>query len=64
MSAKHVLLGLLKEGPSYPYQLEDRLADWLGPGWRINSGQVYQEIDKLAKAGMIERVDGSVRGRP
>lgn len=63
MSAKHVLLGLLKEGPAYPYQLEDRLDEWLGPGWRINSGQVYQTIEKLVKEGLIERVDGSIGGR-
>jgi DNA-binding PadR family transcriptional regulator len=56
MSAKHALLGLLLHRPAYPYQLADRLQGRLGPAWEINSGQLYQTIDRLERDGLIERV--------
>jgi DNA-binding PadR family transcriptional regulator len=57
VSAKHALLGLLMSRPAYRYQLGDRLQERLGPAWRINSGQLYQTIDRLEDNGLIERVD-------
>jgi DNA-binding PadR family transcriptional regulator len=57
MSAKHALLGLLLDGPAYPYQLNNRLQERLGPTWEINSGQLYQTIAKLEREGLIERVE-------
>ncbi len=59
MSAKHALLGLLLERPAYPYQLADRLAQRLGPSWKVNSGQLYQTVKTLEKDRLIERVHGS-----
>jgi DNA-binding PadR family transcriptional regulator len=63
MSAKHALLGLLLDRPAYPYELADRLQARLGPTWKINSGQLYQTIDKLERDELIEQVDGQVGGR-
>lgn len=67
MSARHALLGLLVDRPGYPYQLADRLHTRLGSGWKINSGQLYQTIDKLEEERLIERVgeatEEAVRGR-
>jgi DNA-binding PadR family transcriptional regulator len=63
MSAKHALLGLLLHRSAYPYQLADRLQGRLGPAWAVNSGQLYQTIDRLERDGLIERVDGHVEGR-
>jgi DNA-binding PadR family transcriptional regulator len=63
MSAKHALLGLLLHRSAYPYQLADRLQGRLGPAWAVNSGQLYQTIDRLERDGLIERVDGAVEGR-
>jgi DNA-binding PadR family transcriptional regulator len=60
MSAKHALLGLLLDRPAYPYQLANRLQGRLGPTWQINSGQLYQTIDRMERDGLIERVDGAV----
>lgn len=57
MSAKHALLGLLIDRPAYRYQLGDRLQARLGPAWKINSGQLYQTVDRLEDDGLIERVD-------
>lgn len=58
MSAKHALLGFLLDRPTYPYQLANRLEGRLGPAWKINSGQVYQTMERLARDGLIERVGG------
>jgi DNA-binding PadR family transcriptional regulator len=57
MSAKHALLGLLLDREAYPYQLADRLQRRLGPGWEVNSGQLYQTVKALERDGLIERVD-------
>ena len=57
MSAKHALLGLLLDRPGYPYELGERLQRRLGPAWRVNSGQLYQDIEWLRNKGHIERVD-------
>jgi DNA-binding PadR family transcriptional regulator len=57
VSAKHALLGLLIDRPAYRYQLGDRLQARLGPAWKINSGQLYQTVDRLEDDGLIERVD-------
>lgn len=61
MSAKHALLGLLLNRPAYRYQLGDRLQERLGPAWAINSGQLYQTIERLEKDGLIERTDGAAQ---
>ncbi len=63
MSAKYALLGLLLDRPAYPYELADRLQARLGPTWAINSGQLYQTIASLEEDGLIERVEGAVKGR-
>jgi DNA-binding PadR family transcriptional regulator len=59
MSAKHALLGLLLEKPSYPYELGNRLHRRLGPAWRLNPGQLSQTISRLERDGHIETVRGS-----
>jgi DNA-binding PadR family transcriptional regulator len=56
MSAKHALLGLLLHRSAYPYELADRLQQRLGPAWDVNSGQLYQTINRLEQDGLIERV--------
>lgn len=62
MSAKHALLGLLLQRSSYPYELGDRLRQRLGPAWAVNSGQLYQTIERLEEDGLIERVDPRAQG--
>jgi DNA-binding PadR family transcriptional regulator len=63
MSTKHALLGLLLDRPAYRYQLGHRLQERLGPAWAINSGHLYQTIDRLEKEGLIERIDGAPGNR-
>lgn len=57
MSARHAVLGLLLERPSYQYQLTDRLQQRLGPAWAVKSGQMSQIFVGLARDKLIERVD-------
>jgi DNA-binding PadR family transcriptional regulator len=63
MSAKHALLGLLRQRPAYPYELADRLQARLGPAWAINSGQLYQTVQRLEAEELIERVDAPLESR-
>jgi DNA-binding PadR family transcriptional regulator len=63
MSTKHALLGLLLEGPSYPYQLADRLKERVGPAWAVSSGQVYNTIGKMERDGLIEPVGSNMAGQ-
>jgi DNA-binding PadR family transcriptional regulator len=56
MSAKHALLGLLLDRPAYRYGLGDRLRERLGPAWDINSGHLYQTVERLERDGFVERV--------
>jgi DNA-binding PadR family transcriptional regulator len=63
LSAKHALLGLLLHRSAYPYELADRLQSRLGPTWAINSGQLYQTIQRMEKDGLIERAGGPAEGR-
>ncbi|MFI4985401.1 MAG: PadR family transcriptional regulator [Solirubrobacterales bacterium] len=57
MSAKHVLLGLLLQGPAYPYQLADRLEQRMGPAWAINSGHLYQTTKRIEREGLTAPVE-------
>jgi len=59
MSAKHVLLGFLLQRSSYPYELGDRLVQRLGPGWKVNSGQLSQELKRMEQDGLIEPLGGA-----
>jgi DNA-binding PadR family transcriptional regulator len=57
MSTKHALLGLLLDRPDYRYRLGDRLRERLGPTWDINSGHLYQTVERLERDGFIERME-------
>lgn len=52
VSAKHALLGLLRERPAYGYQLGERLQERLGPAWAINSGHLYQTLKRMEQEGL------------
>ena len=57
MSTKHALLGLLLDRPTYRYQLGDRLRERFGPAWDINSGHLYQTVERLERDGLVERLE-------
>jgi DNA-binding PadR family transcriptional regulator len=63
MSARHALLGLLLQGPAYPYQLADRLEERLGPAWSVDSGQLYKTIKQMEEEGLIVLIGGAMDDR-
>lgn len=66
MSARHVILGLLRERSSHTYDVAIRFGQRLGP-WQVNRGQVYRTVSALEKDGLIEAVgeaDDTARSGP
>jgi DNA-binding PadR family transcriptional regulator len=60
-----VVLALLAKGPSYGYQLRQRLLAALGPlGSAVNAGQVYVTLGRLEKAGLVESTEVGQVYRP
>ncbi len=65
-TARLILLGLLRSGARYGYQLhrmlqEERYRDWAG----VPVASLYRELARLADAGLIERVGvQAAGGRP
>ncbi len=55
MSLRHVLLGLLSENPGHGYGLRKRIVHRLGHFRNINEGQLYTQLAKMEKEGLIER---------
>lgn len=55
---RYAILGLLAREPSYGYELAARFGELLGPGWRLNRGQVYDMLRTLEKAGLVEAMPG------
>ncbi len=63
MSAKHVVLGLLLEGPAYQYQLRDQMKHRLGPAWEVDTGQLSRIMRELARDELIVPVDSVASSR-
>jgi DNA-binding PadR family transcriptional regulator len=62
LSARYAVLGMLREGPAYSYELAARIHDLLGPGFDINTGQMSALTSSLRKDELIELV--AHRGQP
>jgi DNA-binding PadR family transcriptional regulator len=60
---RHSLLALLSEGPKYGLQLREEFEAATGHVRPLNSGQVYTTLDRLQRAGLIERESSEKRGR-
>ena len=50
------ILGLLKERPRHGYQLSKRLAETLGPFWKVSYGSLYPALKRLQREGAVEPV--------
>jgi DNA-binding PadR family transcriptional regulator len=50
------ILGLLKEGTRHGYQLSKRLAETLGPFWKVSYGSLYPALKRLQREGAVEPV--------
>lgn len=53
MSARHIILGLLRESPSHTYEVVVRFGQRLAP-WQVNRGQVYRTVTSLVQEGLLE----------
>jgi DNA-binding PadR family transcriptional regulator len=60
-----VVLALLAKGPSYGYELRQRLLAGLGPlGSAFNAGQVYVTLNRLERAGLVASTEVDQANRP
>jgi DNA-binding PadR family transcriptional regulator len=60
---RNSLLAPLSEGPKYGLKLRDEFEAATGYVWPLNSGQVYTTLDRLQRAGLIERENSEKHGR-
>ncbi|MGK5728978.1 PadR family transcriptional regulator [Streptomyces sp. URMC 124] len=63
MSLRHAMLGLLAGSPASGYDLMKRFETSLSNVWPATQSQVYGELGKLAKAGLLEVAAEGARGR-
>lgn len=63
MSLRHGILGLLAEGPASGYDLLATFQETLVNVWPATQSQLYGELNKLAKDGLIEVTATGARGR-
>jgi DNA-binding PadR family transcriptional regulator len=60
-----VVLALLAKGPSYGYELRQRLLTALGPlGSAFNAGQIYVTLSRLERSGQVESTQVGQELRP
>lgn len=65
MSVKTVLLGLLRKGPLYGYELKQIIERDMGDWTNIAFGSIYFALDKLAKDGFVTaRTEDGSNNRP
>ncbi len=57
---KGAVLGLLVQGPSYGYELANRLERQLGPGWSIVRPSLYRMLRGLDREGLVSSSQASV----
>ncbi len=53
MAVREGLLALLSERPGHGYQLKTGFEAATGGVWRLNVGQVYTTLDRLARDGLV-----------
>lgn len=62
MSLRHAVLGLLSMQPDNGYELTRRFDRSLSHAWHAGHSQIYPELAKLERAGMVEVVGEGARG--
>lgn len=58
MSARNIILGLLRERPGNSYEIVVRFDRRVGP-WEINRGQVYRTVSDLKGEGLVEEIESA-----
>ena len=62
-STAYVILGMLRNGPRTGYEIKQTVDKSTRFFWAASYGQIYPELRRLAKAGLIEGSDASRGGR-
>jgi PadR family transcriptional regulator AphA len=60
----YVILGLLRTGPKSGYEIKSVVDHSTRFFWAASYGQIYPELKKLEKAGLVTGADSSQGGRP
>src|SRR3954462_7840845 len=63
MSLRHAVLGMLDEAPASGYDLLKRFEQAMSNVWAATQSQLYGELGKLEKAGLIRVLAEGPRGR-
>ena len=63
MSARLVVLGLLRSQPLYGYELKQRIDGTMGAWTNIAFGSIYYALGKLTEEGLIEEVGTEREGK-
>ncbi|WP_171164824.1 PadR family transcriptional regulator [Streptomyces sp. I05A-00742] len=63
MSLRHAVLGLLADHPASGYDLMRMFETSLANAWSATQSQVYGELAKLTKEGLLEAASEGPRGR-
>jgi DNA-binding PadR family transcriptional regulator len=53
MSTRYAVLGLLAEGPLHGYGLKSAFDARVSPLWGLTTGQIYQSLNALERAGLL-----------
>ncbi len=64
MAVRDALLALLTAGPAYGFQLHNELTRRTGGRRRINVGQTYATLERLAKQSLVESAGSTHDGLP
>jgi len=64
MALKHVLLTVLTENDATGYDIVKRFQDVLGYFWNASHQQIYQELGKLHKTGLVTYQEISQQDKP
>lgn len=62
MSVRQSLLAILDQGPCYGYQLRSEFDRRTGSTWPLNVGQIYNTLDRLARDGLVEKLEANHSG--
>lgn len=64
MALRYALLGLLARKPASGYELAKEFEDGLQEfAWNARHSQIYPELARLAKGGLVEAAEEGARGR-
>ena len=65
MSVRNGLLSIVARGTQHGFAIKKAFEDDTGQLWKLNVGQVYTTLTRLARDGLVEELpDGGFHGVP